>query len=71
MSDTIRRDYDTSIGTEDRSAISATKFYGLILALVFLIGIVLLGVLYNSSTSEPAASGPDGRAGSSSQVPGP
>jgi hypothetical protein len=35
MSDTIRHGYDTSIGTEERSARSATKFYGLILAVVF------------------------------------
>ena len=70
MSDNTRQGYDTSIGTEERSARSATKFYGLILGLVFLIGLVLLAVLYSSMGSGTNSTNPAGRTGSSSQSPG-
>jgi hypothetical protein len=35
--------YDTSIGSENRSVISATKIIGLILAAVVLGGIIMIG----------------------------
>lgn len=73
MANTIKQGYDTSIGTDDRSAHSATKFYGLILGLVFLIGLVLLGVFLTSSPTNntPTGSAPGSRTESSSQNPGP
>ena len=71
MSDTIRRGYDTSIGTEERSARSATKFHGLILALVFVIGLVLLGILYSSMGTGANGKSPAGQTDSSGQSPGP
>jgi len=71
MSDTIRRGYDTSIGTEERSARSATKFYGLIIALVFIIGLILLGVLYSSMGTGGNGTSPAGQTDSSGQSPGP
>jgi hypothetical protein len=73
MANTIRQGYDTSIGTEERSARSATKVYGIILALVFLIGLVLLGVLYNSRSTGtgPSGTAPASRTDSSGQSPGP
>ena len=73
MANTIRHGYDTSMRTEERSARSATKFFGLILALVFLIGLVLLGILYNSSPTGTGMGGPApaGRTDSSGQSPGP
>lgn len=73
MSDTIGHGYDTSIGTEERSARSATKFYAIILGMVFLIGLVLLGIFYNSSTTGTgqSGSGSSGRTDSSGQSPGP
>lgn len=70
MSDTIRHGYDTSIGTEERSARSATKFYGLILAVVFVIGLILLAVLYSSMGTATDGTVP-GRTDSSGQSPGP
>ena len=73
MADTIRDGYDTSVGTSERSAKSATKVFGLILALVFLIGLVLLGVLYTASPSGtgPGGSHPASSTDSSGQSPGP
>ena len=71
MSDTIRQGYDTSMGTKERSARSATKFYGIILAIVFLIGLILLGVLYSSMGTGTGGINPGGRTDSSSQNPGP
>ena len=73
MSDTIRHGYDTGIGTDERSARSATKVWGLILALVFLIGLVLLGVLYTAGSLSPGPGGSSssGSADSSGQSPGP
>lgn len=70
MSDTIRHGYDTKIGTEERSARSATKFYGLILAVVFVIGLILLAVLYSSMGTSTDGTVP-GRTDSSGQSPGP
>ena len=73
MANTIRQGYDTNIGTDERSARSATKVFGLILALVFLIGLVLLGVLYNYSPTGTGAGGsaPASGTDSSGQSPGP
>lgn len=73
MSDTIKQGYDTSIGTKERSARSATKVFGIVLAIVFLIGLVLLWFLYSSSSvgSGPAGSVPASRTDSSGQSPGP
>ena len=71
MSDTTRQGYNTSIGTQERSARSATKFYGIILAIVFLIGLILLGVLYSSLGSGTDSNVPGGRTDSSGQSPGP
>lgn len=72
MANTIRQDYNTSIGTQERSARSATKVFGLILALVFLIGLVLLGVLYTASpTGTGTGTAPAGSMDSSGQSPGP
>ena len=71
MSDTVRQGYDTSIGTKERSARSATKFFGIILAIVFLIGLILLGVLYSSLGTGTDSTTPGGRTDPSSQSPGP
>ena len=71
MSDTVRQGYDTSMGTKERSARSATKVYGIILAIVFLIGLILLGVLYNSMRTGANGTNPAGRTDSSGQSPGP
>ena len=71
MANTVRPGYDSSMGTDERSARSATKFFGLILALVFLIGLVVLGVLYNSTGTGTSGTAPAGRTDSSGQSPGP
>ena len=73
MSDTIRQGYDTSIGTHERSARSATKVFGILLGIVFLIGLIFLGVLYNSNSTGTVPNGtvPAGGSDSSSHSPGP
>ena len=70
MSDTIRNGYDTSIGTKERSVRSATKVWGLVLAVVFVIGLILLGVFYNSMGTATDGTTPN-RTDSSGQSPGP
>lgn len=49
--------YDTSIGSEERSARSATKLWAIVLAFVFLIGVVLVLVFYNTSTTDTGPGG--------------
>jgi hypothetical protein len=71
MSDTTKQNYDTSIGSDERSARSATKFYAVILGIVFLIGLILLAVLYSSLGTGTNTMTPGGRTDSSSQSPGP
>jgi hypothetical protein len=51
MANTIRHNYDTSIGTNDRSVVSATKTWAIVLALVALFGIVMLTMFVMSSGS--------------------
>lgn len=38
--------YDTSIGSEERSVIAFTKTWGIVVAILFLIGIGILAWLY-------------------------
>jgi len=38
-----RMTYDKSIGSEDRSVVSATKLWGIVLAVVVLLGIIAIG----------------------------
>lgn len=56
MSDTVGRGYDTSAGTEDRSAVTATKVWGIVLALVALVGIAMI-FMFLTGTNRPS-SGP-------------
>ena len=56
MADTMGRDYDTSIGTEDRSVVAATKIWGIVLALVALVGITMI-FMFLAGTNRPS-SGP-------------
>jgi hypothetical protein len=72
MADRVDKGYDTSIGTNERSAVSATKFWVIVLAIIGIIGIVLIGAFLmrggetpsggttsgNSSTSRPDNPGP-------------
>lgn len=63
-----RTDYDTSIGTEERSARSATKLWAIVLGIVLLIGISLIVTFYNSRVT---TDGQPGGASQTSQSPGP
>ncbi len=49
--------YDTSIGTDERSARSATKLWAIVLAFVFLIGLILVFVFYSASTADTGPGG--------------
>ena len=49
--------YDTSIGSEERSVRSATKLWAIVFGFIFLIGITLILVFYWSSSAD---SGPGG-----------
>ena len=59
--------YDTSMGSRERSVISFTKSWGIVVALLLLLGIVILSMLYfgqdgrrdsGSMSSENSASRP-------------
>ena len=50
--------YDTSIGSEERSVISFTKTWGIVLALLFLIGIAILAMLYFGQGTTRDSGGP-------------
>jgi hypothetical protein len=56
MANTIRHNYDTSIGSNDRSVVSATKMWAVILGLIALFGVIML-MMFMSRTSN-APSGP-------------
>ena len=59
MANTVRGGYDNSIGTRDRSAVSATKLWSIILAVVLLIGIIMITMFLISpfgSSSGPVSS---------------
>ena len=60
--------YDTSIGTDERSARSATKLWAIVLAFVFLIGLVLILVFYNSSSATDTRPGGTARPADSGNV---
>lgn len=49
MADRIDAGYNKSIGTGDRSAVAGTKLWGIILALVVLVGIILIATFYMSN----------------------
>ncbi|MCC6327974.1 MAG: hypothetical protein IT174_05620 [Acidobacteria bacterium] len=51
MADKVRKDYDTSIGTKERSVVSATKLWGIVIAVVVLIGVLMLVMFFTSNSS--------------------
>jgi hypothetical protein len=54
MDTEIDREYDTSIGTRERSVVAATKVWVIVLAAVAVIGLVLLGMfLTRTSHARP------------------
>ena len=57
MADNINEGYDKSIGTKERSATSATKLWGIILALVGLAGVIMI-VVFLSWDGTGRSSGP-------------
>jgi len=59
--------YDTSIGTEERSVRSATKLWAIVFVFIFLIGITLILVFY-SSTATDTGPGGTGRPADSGNV---
>ena len=61
--------YDTSIGSEDRSARSATKFWAMIFGIILIVFVVLFFTLFNSGSGSPESGRP--RGGSTSESPGP
>ena len=50
--------YDKRIGTEERSAVAATKLWAIVLAAVLLFGIVMLVVFFSGTGSENGIGGP-------------
>ena len=42
MADTTDQGYDKSIGTNERSAVAATKIWAIVLALVGLVGVIMI-----------------------------
>jgi len=51
MADRITKDYDQSIGTKERSVVSATKLWGIVIALAVLIGVVMILIFFSSDSS--------------------
>ena len=64
------RNYDTSIGSEKRSVISATKTWAIVLGFVLLIGIVLILTFFNSPSTNSVNSS-SGAANATSRSPSP
>lgn len=54
MADELKPDYDTSIGTKERSVVAATKVWGIVLGFVLLLGVIML-TLFLMRGSEPGA----------------
>lgn len=44
MANTGRDGYDTGIGTKERSVVAATKVWGIVLAVVVLLGVIMITV---------------------------
>ena len=49
--------YDKSIGSENRSVVSATKLWGIVLGLVLLVGIGLLAMFFMGYGDGPRSRG--------------
>lgn len=64
-----RSGYDTSLGSKERSATSATKFWAIVFGIILIIFAVLFFTLFNSGTGSP--SGGHRQDGSTSEAPGP
>lgn len=60
MADKTQTGYDTSIGTKDRSAASATKLWAIILGLIGLVGVIMITMFllnpFGSKSSGPVSS---------------
>ena len=60
MADTKDQGYDNSIGTNDRSAVAATKIWAIVLALVALVGVIMITMFlvspFGGSSSGPVSS---------------
>ena len=59
MADMTGRDYDASIGTNERSVVAATKLWGIILVLIAVFGLIVLIVFLtrtNSTSTGPVSS---------------
>lgn len=57
MADTTDQGYDKSIGTNERSAVAATKIWAIVLALVALVGVIMIS-MFLLGGSETRSSGP-------------
>lgn len=58
MANIIRDDdYDTSIATGERSVVSATKTWGIVLAVIALLGVIMIAMLLSRTSMSPS-SGP-------------
>ena len=47
---TDRTGYDTSIGTEERSVVAATKLWGTVLAIIGILGVLMIGYFLFAGT---------------------
>jgi hypothetical protein len=56
MANTIRDNYDTSIGTNDRSLVAATKLWAIVIGLIVLLGVIMLLMFMTGSMG--VSSGP-------------
>ena len=60
MPNTVQEGYDKSIGTSDRSVVSATKLWAIVLAGVLLVGIIMIAMFlawpFGGASSGPVSS---------------
>lgn len=54
MANTSQQNYDTSIGTNQRSAVAATKLWAIVIGLIVLFGIAMLYMFMTSSETRPS-----------------
>lgn len=60
MADNTEGGYDTSTGTNDRGAVGFTKLWAVVLGVIFLAGLIMLGLFltqpFGGRSSGPASS---------------
>lgn len=58
MANTNDPGYDTSVGTNERSAVAATKIWAIVLGIVFLAGLIIISMFLLGGTDNRPSSGP-------------